>query len=112
MWTLWYSQQNQSVKARHAVAMRFLVAGHWAMPHYRPLQGKDFRGLGEIRVGGDVEWRLVGHRDTQHDAYTVVVICNHKGRVYQPTDALATAARRWREMQNGLVGVRLNVHPS
>jgi len=58
------------------------------------------------------EWRLIGYRDAQKDTYTIVMICNHKGHVYQPADALATAARRWKEMQNGVQGIKLSVHPS
>jgi hypothetical protein len=99
------------VKARHAVVMRFLSAGSWGIPHYKPLKGKALKGLGEIIVGAGVEWRLIGHRDQSLDSFTVLIICNHKSQIYKPADAFETAAARWKEMRNGLQGVRLDAHP-
>ena len=75
-------------------------------------QRQALQGLGrEIRIRGDVEWRLIGHREQSSDTFTVVMICNHKGTVYQPHDALLTAVRKWKEMENGLEGDKLDVHP-
>jgi hypothetical protein len=112
MWTAWHRLQDGAVRAKHATAMRFLTAGIWKMPHYRPLTGKHVKGLGEIRVRGDVQWRLIGFRDTGKDTFTIVMICNHKGGVYKPVDAFEISADRRKEMLNGLRGVALNVHPN
>lgn len=111
MWTEWHGQQNGAVRGRHAAVLRFLIAGHWKEPYYKLLKGKPYKGLGEIRIRGDVEWRLIGHREQSSDTFTVVMICNHKGTVYQPHDALLTAVRKWKEMENGLEGDKLDVHP-
>lgn len=112
LWTAWHQQQNPSVRAKHAVAMRFLTAGHWKVPHYKPLQGGNYTGLGEIIISAGVEWRLLGRRDIATDAYLVLIICNHKGRVYTPKNALKTAAARWKEVQQGLERIDLLVHPA
>ena len=80
--------------------MRFLAAGNWQRPHYRELTGA-CQGLGEIRVSAEVEWRLIGRRDTAEDSFTVLIICRHKDRNYDPRDALETAMRRWHEIENG-----------
>lgn len=111
LWTAWHRKQSDAVKGRHAAVLRFIVQGHWTMPRYKLLKGKA-AGLGEIRVGSGVEWRLVGHHDMAASRFTVVMICYHKGNVYTPRDALKTAAARWAEMQGGLEGVAVDVHPS
>jgi hypothetical protein len=110
MWTKWHSAQDDAVKGKHATAMRFLTAGHWKEPHFKPLGGKA-KGLSEICIHSEVQWRLIGYR-SEKETFTVLVICNHKNRVYDPKDAFKTAAKRWKLMKDGLVGVSLNVHPS
>ena len=80
--------------------MRSLSAGHWQRPHYRELTGAH-KGLGEIKISAEVEWRLIGQRDKQENSFTVLVICFHKDQNYSPKDALGTALRRWREIKNG-----------
>lgn len=111
MWTAWLRAQNVAVKARHAVVMRFLIAGHWQRPHFRPLTGRHVKGLGEIRVGAEVEWRLIGNRNATADTFTLLVICNHKEGIYKPHDTFETAMQRWKEMRGGLKGIELNAHP-
>jgi hypothetical protein len=111
MWTVWHSQQNGEIKGRHATVMRFLTAGHWLKPHFKSLQGKHLKGLGEIVIGSGVQWRLFGHRDVAQDTFTLLVICNHKDGVYKPVNAFDTAIERWKEMQKGLDGIVLNDHP-
>jgi len=100
LWAHWLAQQSKRVQAKHAAVMRFLAAGHWQRPHYRKLVGAH-RGLGEIRISADVEWRLIGRRDENGESFTVLLICNHKNQNYTPRDALDTALRRWREIKNG-----------
>lgn len=111
MWTHWHSTCDPGVRGRHKTVMRFLVAGYWQMPHFKPLRGKEYKGLGEIRIGSGVEWRIIGHRDAALDTFFVLTICNHKGRVYKPVDALGQAALRLKEVNDGLKGILLSVHP-
>jgi hypothetical protein len=59
-----------------------------------------------------VEWRLIGRRDQQEDSFTLLIICHHKGKVYTPQNALETASRRWREVENGLERIERNDPPA
>ena len=111
MWTAWHERQDKAVKGRHKTVMRFLTGGTWERPHFKALHGKKYKGLSEIIVGSGVEWRLIGNRNSGEDTFTIVMICNHKGAVYKPTDALDTAAERWKEMQDGLLGIELDDPP-
>ncbi len=111
MWANWHGQRNAAVKGRHAAVMRILSCGHWRGPHFKLLRGEHLRGLGEIRITGEVQWRLIGHRDMNRDSFTLVMICQHKDSVYQPRDAFDVAAKRWRQLQSGLVGVKLHAYP-
>lgn len=112
MWNAWFCVQDGAVRGRHATAMRFLSAGHWGKPHFKRLKGKHLKGLSEIIVGSGVEWRLIGHWDSAASTFTLTMICNHKDRVYKPTDAFEVAMDRWKAMKNGLQGITLDAHPS
>ncbi len=96
----WY--QGLSVQGR-ADADEFIKlmrrTSEWKMPHYRPLL-KGYKGLGELRwTSGRKEHRLIGylHRGT----FFAVMGCTHKGKVYDPTDALVQAAKRKDQIQKG-----------
>jgi hypothetical protein len=76
----------------------------WAPPDIRLLHGKQ-SGLSELRwTSGKVEHRIVGYRQPDCDGrhqYVMVIGCTHKGRVYKPADALATAVSRKRQIERG-----------
>ena len=64
----------------------------WGMPNYRPkLQG--YKGLGELRwASGKKEHRLIGY--LRSDTFFAMMGCTHRGKIYDPTDALDEAAKR------------------
>ncbi len=64
----------------------------WKLPNYRPkLQG--YKGLGELRwVSGKKEHRLIGY--LRSDTFFAMMGCTHRGKVYDPADALDEAAKR------------------
>jgi hypothetical protein len=76
----------------------------WAAPDIRLLRGKQ-SGLSELRwTSGKVEHRIVGYRQPDRDGrhqYVMVIGCTHKGRVYKPADALATAVARKHQIERG-----------
>jgi hypothetical protein len=71
----------------------------WKMPHYRP-RLKGYRGLGELRWTSEKkEHRLIGY--LHRGAFFAVMGCTHKGKVYDPADALEQADKRKDQIQNG-----------
>lgn len=69
----------------------------WKMPHYRGL-----RGLGELRwVSERKQHRLIGF--LKKEIWYAVIGCVHKQKIYQPPDALETAERRKKQIENGEV---------
>ncbi len=111
LWAHWLARQSKRAQAKHAVVMRFLSDGHWQSPHWRALVGA-YQGLGEIRIAADRQWRLIGRREEAENAFTLLMICYHKDKVYDPRDALETALRRWREIENGLERTARHDHPA
>ena len=89
------SGQDKRVRAKHDVTMRFLEAGNWSRPHFRSLTNYD--GLGEIRISAQLEHRLIGVSRYRWDSdFTVLISCTHKGKKYDPQDALNTAYDRYK----------------
>jgi hypothetical protein len=93
-WRSWYDAQDKRVQAKHDVAMRFLEGGNWRTPHFRSLTNYD--GLGEIKISARVEHRLIGYRGPAGFDFTVLMWCTHKGKQYDPKDALNTAYVRYK----------------
>ncbi|WP_419906866.1 type II toxin-antitoxin system RelE/ParE family toxin [Hoeflea sp.] len=101
LWSAWYSDQSEAVRAKHDTAFEFLEARiEWDMPRYRKLQ--NHRGLGEVRLHGNVQWRIFGfcHTEQNDRQFVVLAIGNHKQQRYSPQDVLKTAAKRMNEVRN------------
>ena len=96
LWGKWYRGATEEVQAKHDSVFEFLEARtDWQEPHYKNLQGKQ-KGLGEVRVGGKVQWRIFGFRkavDTSRE-FVVTHVGSHKGNVYSPRDVLKTSHSR------------------
>jgi len=60
--------------------------------------GKD---LIEVRLSGRVMWRILGFYGSERRQFVVVGACNHKGKVYEPKEALNTARRMIKEIKAG-----------
>ncbi len=75
----------------------------WAMPKYRPgLRGH--KGIGELRWTSErKEHRLVGY--LKGNAFYALLGCVHKGKVYDPSEALDTADKRKTDIEDGRVVV-------
>lgn len=65
----------------------------WDWPVFKPLSG--YPGLGEIRFYSEqrTPLRLLGMQD-QPGEYILLVGCSHKGRVYDPPNAMELAVKR------------------
>jgi hypothetical protein len=96
----WYeslSAQGRSDMDEFIKDMR--KTAQWQLPNYRPkLHG--YRGLGELKwVSGKKEHRLIGYLES--GTFFAMMGCTHKGKVYDPTDALDEAAKRKSRIERG-----------
>lgn len=73
----------------------------WDEPHGKKLKNED--PIYEIRYQAfKRQERALGFFDDAAGVFVIVLICNHKGRVYSPPEAIATAHRRMAEIRNQL----------
>jgi len=71
----------------------------WKMPQYRPLL-KGHSKLGELRWTSEKkEHRLVGY--LEKGIFVALMGCGHKGKIYDPADALEEADRRKSRISKG-----------
>lgn len=99
LWDRWYAEQNSKVKARHDTVLRMLKSVTiWRDPFFHGLGGK---GIEQILIHKDRQWRILGYRDAAMTEFTVVGICYHKDRNYTPRDAEKTANRIMSEILLG-----------
>ena len=103
LWQAWYDSCDDATKASHDYALEFLeVREHhdWiGTPHFGPLVPQ--KGIYEIRLPGKIKWRLLGYFGPRPAQFTVVLICNHKGPVYEPKDSRKTAVKRKGDIESG-----------
>ena len=69
-------------------------------------------GIVEVRLNGKVKWRVLGYYGDVQREFVVVLICNHKGKVYVPKGALRTAAARMNAIKAGREKAVSCVRPS
>ena len=73
----------------------------------KPLAKHLGESLIEILVRGNVQWRILGYYGPKGErkAFTILLICNHKQNRYQPHDAINTARKRLKmvEQNNSMV---------
>ena len=106
LWSDWYHNCDEQTKAQHDQvweALEQLKSHQWEMPLAKHL-GKS---LIEIRVRGNVQWRVLGYYGPkgERNAFTILQVCNHKQNRYQPHDAINTARKRLKmvEQNNSMV---------
>lgn len=72
------------------------------MPEYRA-KLKGLKGIGELRwFSGKKQHRLLGYFDGE--VWVALIGCTHKGKVYDPADALKSAEKRKSQIENGEAG--------
>lgn len=103
LWERWYASKEPSkrAKAKHDDVMDALrQISPWRKPYYDSFGTK---GLGEIRITSDIQWRIFGFFDDARTqaTFTVVLVCSHRER-YEPRNCIEKAENRMAELRNGL----------
>ena len=106
LWSDWYHKRDEQTKAQHDQVWEMLEqrgSHQWEIPWAKHLG----ESLIEIRVSGNVQWRILGYYGPKGErkAFTILLICNHKQNIYQPHDAINTARKRLKmvEQNNSMV---------
>ena len=113
LWSDWYHGCDEKTKARHDQvweALEQLEPHQWRMPLAKHLR----ESLVEIRVRGNVQWRVLGYYGPKgkQKTFTVLLICNHKQNIYQPHDAINTARKRLKMIEQNYSLVKSCDRPS
>jgi hypothetical protein len=102
LWAHWYREKtDKRDRNKHSVVFRMLEQQDprlWGSPHFRD-DLKD--GLTEIKISATKEWRLLGTFHPDKFTYTVLLICSHKDKRYQPQSAIDTARDRLKDINDG-----------
>ena len=99
LWDRWYAAQNKQVRARHDTVLRMLASiTIWQDPFFHGLGGK---GIEQILIHKDRQWRILGYRNGSLTEFTVVGTCYHKDNRYYPQEAPRTAERIMNEILKG-----------
>ena len=102
----WYAGLSKPERADVDAFLQFMrKTRDWQMPHYRPqlrpakgVKASQMSGLGELRwSSAKKQHRLLGF--FEGGVWYAVLGCLHKQSIYDPADALATAAKRKNEIQ-------------
>ncbi len=103
LWKVWYDGVDGRVRAAHDVAVDYLLQREqheWQKtPYFGPLVPKE--GIYEIRIRGNVQWRLAGYFGPGQKEFTIVLACTHKQQIYDPPDAKETAVKRKKQIDKG-----------
>ncbi|MBI3799143.1 MAG: type II toxin-antitoxin system RelE/ParE family toxin [Deltaproteobacteria bacterium] len=99
----WYKGLSPQAKADFDRLLQILErTREWREPAFKRLQGKKYRGLGELRwLTERVQYRVIGCNGPGRGEYTLLIGCTHKSQVYNPPNALDTAAQRMKSLQSG-----------
>lgn len=78
----------------------------WREPHFKKLSG--YAGMSEIRWNGSQnrQLRLIGCFGPAPDQYTLLLGCSHKGTQYTPTNAIESANKAFRDLQQRIGDTR------
>jgi len=88
-----YDRYGRAKFERAVAHLAVSPKSQWDEPHGRKLKNED--PLYEIRYQAfNRQERALGFFDDAEEAFVVVLICHHKGRVYAPAEAIASAHRR------------------
>jgi phage-related protein len=103
----WYDRLLMRERADFDAFIRILAkTAEWKYPDFRWLQGKKYRGIGEIRFDSEKKaHRVVGYFSLTSHQYVMLIGCFHKQRVYTPANALDTAVQRKKLLEQGRGGI-------
>jgi hypothetical protein len=106
--TDWYDRLLSQEQTDFDTMIRILAkTRQWRMPEFRWIKGRPYAGLGEIRFTSErKQHRVVGFYGPRQQQFTMLIGCTHKQNIYNPPNALDTAARRKREIETGDAGVQ------
>lgn len=103
LWQRWYDgEAEKRGRAKHDFVfgvLEQLPRSRWLPLHFKKIQGQE--GVFEVLIATNFAWRILVTLSQDNSIMTVLLTCNHKGNVYDPREALQTAGKRRRDLDNG-----------
>lgn len=95
-----YDEYGREAFSRAVAHLSVSDQSHWHDPHGKKLKNED--PLYEIRYKADKRsTRALGFFAPDGCTFVIVLICYHKGRVYDPPEAFKSAHKRIAQLQSG-----------
>lgn len=95
-----YDDDDRESISRAIAHLAVTPQSEWHLPHARKLAGRE--KLHEIRYRAKrCATRAVGRFVAETHRFAITIICSHKQSIYKPVDALATAAKRADQVEDG-----------
>lgn len=89
-------------KADFDMFLKLLVTKRdWASPDIRPLNGKPWKGLSELRWRSDGIPHRIGGYIGPANVFVMLIGFTHNAKKYDPPGALETILKRRKQLQNG-----------
>lgn len=98
LWAVWYRDQSERVQAKHDSVFRLLEQQNsWGGPHVKKLRGKNYKGLFEVILNTEKQWRIFGFYEPGR-VFVIAAIGHHKDSYY-PKDIMDIARARMAEIK-------------
>lgn len=95
-----YNDDDREAFSRAVAHLAVSPQSEWHDPHGKKLVGKE--KLHEVKYKANrCATRAVGRFLPSTDKFAITVICTHKQKIYDPPEALKTAARRADQIEDG-----------
>jgi hypothetical protein len=98
LWTRWYRGTPDAQGSHDSVFEGLESMVNWRKP-WTDFIDKDARII-EVRLSGDVEWRVFGFHSGAQREFVVLGIGYHKGKVYTPHGIKRTLIIRKKEIES------------
>jgi len=92
---------NCPVRAEFERILAYMqITPNWVKPYFKPLKGRAYRDMGEVRKTGRIQYRIIGCKGPGDGEYSLLIGCTKTTRgaagrtVWNPNNALETALRR------------------
>jgi hypothetical protein len=97
LWKRWYDATPDVPGSHDSVFEGLETMVNWREP-WTKFFDKEARII-EVRLSGDVEWRVFGFHSGARQEFVVLGVGYHKGKVYTPHDIRKTLIKRKKEIE-------------
>ena len=97
LWKRWYDATVDVQGSHDSIFQGLESMVNWREP-WTKFFDKEERII-EVRLSGDVEWRVFGFHSGERQEFVILGTAFHKGKVYTPHDIRTTLIKRKKEIE-------------